>query len=118
VRFLANENFPLDAIKTLRQAGHDVVWIRTDNPGTRDQEVLARAIAEDRILLTFDKDFGQLAFRSRLPASCGIILFRVIPPTSEQIAHLVLSALETQREWNGHFTVIESNRIRVRPIPR
>ncbi len=51
----------------LRHDGHDVAWVRTDAPGSTDQQVLARAVAEDRILLTFDKDFGDLAFRAGLP---------------------------------------------------
>ena len=57
MNFLADENFPLDAVAALRQLGHDVVWIRTDSPGVIDEVVLARAIAENRVLLTFDKDF-------------------------------------------------------------
>lgn len=118
MRFLANENIPLDAVEALRGIGHDVAWIRTDSPGSRDQEVLARAVSEQRILLTFDKDFGELAFRSKLPASCGIILFRVTAPTSEYIARLVISALRTDTEWTGHFTVVEKNRIRVRSLPK
>lgn len=75
MRFLANEKFPLDAVEVLRQNGHDVVWIRVESPGISDPEVLSRAQAENRILLTFDKDFGELAFRSKLPASVGVILF-------------------------------------------
>jgi predicted nuclease of predicted toxin-antitoxin system len=74
MRFLANENFPLDAVEVLGQNGHDVLWIRVESPGISDREVLSRAQAENRILLTFDQDFGELAFRSRLPASVGIIL--------------------------------------------
>ena len=118
MRFLANENFPLDAVEALRGIGHDVAWIRTDAPGSLDQEVLARAVSEQRILLTFDKDFGELAFRSKLPASCGIILFRVSGPTSEYIARLVITALRTDTEWTGRFAVVEKNRIRVRSLPK
>jgi predicted nuclease of predicted toxin-antitoxin system len=117
MRFLANENFPLDAVSALRQSGHDVLWIRTDAPGSRDEEVLARAVSEERILLTFDKDFGELAFRSKLPASCGIILFRVAGPNSEYIAHLVISVMQTETDWTGHFAVVEKERIRVRSLP-
>ena len=62
MRFLANENFPLDAVEALRQDGHDVPWIRTESPGISDPEVLSHAQAENRILLTFDKDFDELAF--------------------------------------------------------
>lgn len=72
MRFLANEKFPLDAVEVLRQNGHDVVWIRVESPGISDPEVLSRAQAENRILLTFDKDFGELAFRSKLPPSASV----------------------------------------------
>jgi predicted nuclease of predicted toxin-antitoxin system len=61
MRFLANENFPGAAIEALRAAGNDVAWIRVDAPGSSDPEVLARAAREERVLLTFDKDFGELA---------------------------------------------------------
>jgi predicted nuclease of predicted toxin-antitoxin system len=80
MRFLANENFPLDAVALLRKQGHDVAWIRQDAPGSLDEDVLARA--ENRILITFDKDFGELAFRVGLPVSIGIILFRITAPSS------------------------------------
>jgi hypothetical protein len=46
MRFLADENFPGDAVTALRAAGHDVLWIRTDAPGITDQEVLARGVLE------------------------------------------------------------------------
>jgi predicted nuclease of predicted toxin-antitoxin system len=77
MRFLADENFPGDAVTALRAAGHDVLWIRADAPGIIDQDVLARSFEDARVLLTFDKDFGELAWRSGLPASCGIVLFRL-----------------------------------------
>src|SRR5271165_3545449 len=69
MRFLADENFPGDAVTALRTAGHDVLWIRTDAPGITDQDVLSRSLRDARVLLTFDKDFGELAWRSSLPAS-------------------------------------------------
>jgi predicted nuclease of predicted toxin-antitoxin system len=69
MRFLANENFPGAAVSVLKFAGHDVVWVRTTAPGTSDPEVLAWAARESRILLTFDKDFGELARASALPPS-------------------------------------------------
>ncbi len=68
MRFLANENFPADAVSALRDQEHDVAWIRTDSPGISDLEVLDRAQREDRILITFDKDFGEPAFRLKLPS--------------------------------------------------
>jgi len=68
MRFLANENVPLDAIVSLREKGHDVIWIRIDVPGSCDEDILSRAVAEERIVITFDKDFGELAFHSCLPS--------------------------------------------------
>ena len=66
MRFLANENVAGDAVFALREKGHDVVWIRTDTPGSNDEDILTRAVAEERILITFDKDFGELAFHAHL----------------------------------------------------
>ena len=118
MRFLANENWPGDAVLALRAAGHDLAWSRTDAPGSRDEAVLARAITEQRILLTFDKDFGELAWRTPLPAACGIILFR-IPMASAQTAGNVLAAIVSGRtDWPGHFSVVEPHRVRMRVMPR
>ena len=61
MRFLANENFPGDAVAALKAAGHDIVWVRTVAPGSEDKDILAWAEREARVLLTFDKDFGELA---------------------------------------------------------
>jgi predicted nuclease of predicted toxin-antitoxin system len=61
-KFLANENVPGAAIEAARQAGVDIRWVREISPGIRDEAVLALAQAEGRVLLTFDKDFGEMAF--------------------------------------------------------
>jgi uncharacterized protein (DUF433 family) len=61
MRFLANENLPGDAVTQLKAAGHDIVWVRVAAPGIKDEDVLAWAAREARIVLTFDKDFGELA---------------------------------------------------------
>ena len=44
MRFLANENFPGEAVEELRALGHDVLWVRTDAPGSSDEAVLATAL--------------------------------------------------------------------------
>jgi predicted nuclease of predicted toxin-antitoxin system len=66
MRILANENFPRQAVEALRSRGHDVFWARTECPGTPDSQVIRRAASEGRILITFDKDFGELAFQQGL----------------------------------------------------
>src|SRR5437763_9583307 len=117
MRFLANENFPLDAVEAVRQLGHDVAWIRTDAPGSKDRDILARAVREQRTLLTFDKDFGDLAFQFGLPAACGIVLFRLQASSSTQLANLVIAALQSRTDWTGQFSLVEAGRIRMRALP-
>jgi predicted nuclease of predicted toxin-antitoxin system len=116
MRFLADENFPLDAVEALRQNGHDVAWIRTDSPGIVDPQVLERAQSEDRIVLTFDKDFGELAFRVKLLANAGIILFRLSASSSLIIAEKVAKAIALRDDWSGHFSVVEDDKIRMRVL--
>ena len=57
---LADENFPRPAVIALRKSGFAVVWISEDNPGSSDEDVLARCAQEGCTLLTLDKDFGEL----------------------------------------------------------
>jgi predicted nuclease of predicted toxin-antitoxin system len=118
MRILANENFPLDAVEALRQQSHDVAWVRADAPGSSDQAVLQRAQSEDRIVVTFDKDFGELAFRARLSASSGSILFRISTASPEHVACTAVAALSSRTEWAGNFSVVEDRRIRVTPLPK
>lgn len=118
MRILANENFPGDAVIALRERGHDVVWVRSDAPGSSDRQVLARAQAEERILITFDKDFGELAFHAGLAAVTGVILFRISTPSSRHVARVAVAALESRADWVGHFSVVEDTRIRMTPLPQ
>jgi len=98
MRFLANENFPGEAVAALSSSGHDVVWVRTAAPGTNDRDVLAWAEREVRILLTFDKDFGELAWRYGLPASCGIVLFRLPMPMPGAVGSAFLSRINERND--------------------
>lgn len=116
MRILANENIPGEAVAALRTAGHDVVWMRTDAPGSADTAVLACAIRELRVLLTFDKDFGELAWRTRLPADCGVILLRIPMPPSASAAQALAEIVARRTDWPGNFSVVEPGRIRVRPL--
>ena len=116
MRFLANQNFPAAAVTALAAAGHDVVWVRVVAPGTPDPDVLAWAAREHRILLTFDKDFGELARGSALQRTCGVVLLRTPMPKPEE-AGLRLAALIIARDdWAGNFSVIEPGRVRMQRL--
>lgn len=117
MRFLADENFPGEAVNALRAAGHDVLWAATDLASVRDPDVLARAIGDRRVLLTFDKDFGELVFRAGLPADSGVVLFRVHGLSVAERAQLVVNVLKQRIEWAGHFTVVRRDRLRSVPLP-
>jgi predicted nuclease of predicted toxin-antitoxin system len=71
--------------------------------GSSDEKFLARAQREERILITFESDFGELAFRSKLPASSGIILFRITAPSSQYIADLAAGAIASRSDGSDIF---------------
>jgi len=66
-KFLANKNVPVEVVEAARQGGLDLTWIKEHSPGADDDEVLALGRAESGVLLTFDKDFGEMAFARTKP---------------------------------------------------
>jgi predicted nuclease of predicted toxin-antitoxin system len=60
MRILADENLPRETVDALADAGHDIVWTRTEYPGAKDTDLMARAEADGRVLITLGKDFWQL----------------------------------------------------------
>src|SRR3954470_17649233 len=117
LRLLANENVPGDAIIALRGKGHDVQWIRESARGITDEEVLSLALAQQRLLITFDKDFGELVFRRGRSATVGIVLFRISLRSPTHVAERVLAVLESRDDWEGAFSVADDTRLRMVPLP-
>jgi predicted nuclease of predicted toxin-antitoxin system len=117
VRLCANENLPETCVIALRQSGHDVLWIREAAPGSSDTAVLSRAQAEERLLITFDKDFGDLVFHRGLSASQGIVLFRIPQPSAALVTQRVVAILASRADWHGQYSVVEEHSIRMRPLP-
>ena len=99
MRFLANENSPGAAVTALIAAGHDVVWLRNTAPGMSDPDVLAWARRDQRILLTFDKDSGELARASALPSTCGVVLFRMPMPAPGDIGQRLSNLVRSRDDW-------------------
>ena len=116
MRFLANENFPGAAVSMLKSAGHDVVWIRTAAPGASDRQVLAWAARDARVLLTFGKDFGELARASALPATCGAVLLGTPVPNPSDVGPRLADLIAARDDWVGHFSVVELGRVRMRAL--
>ena len=118
LRILANENVPGPVIAALRRRGHDVTWVREQARGAADAVVLQLAQSERRVLVIFDKDFGELAFAARLPADCGVVLFRLGGTSPEMDNARVVASLESRTDWSGQFAIVEDDRIRTRPLSR
>jgi predicted nuclease of predicted toxin-antitoxin system len=106
-RLYANENFPLPAVEVLRNLGHDVLTTAESGRGGRavtDAEVLAFAIAEQRIVLTFNRrHFIQLHHAT--PEHAGIVVCTVDTDFAA-LAQRIHDALEAQHEIAGHLVRI------------
>ncbi len=85
-------------------------------PGSDDDAVLARALAERRVLATFDKDFGEMVFRRGRNGSCGIILLRPRLRSPEFLARFIVSVLSQPIGWEDHFTVAREGSLRTVPL--
>ncbi len=112
---LADENIVSAVVARLRADGLDVVWIAEVSPSIKDPDVLAHAVREGRVLITDDKDFGELVVRECRP-HCGVVLLRLAGMSPAQRADLV-SRLFAQSgpALVGAFTVVERDgRVRVR----
>lgn len=116
MRLLADVNIEAMLVRWLRAEAHDVVWASELPPSIPDEKLLAMANEDGRILLTYDRDFGELVF-SRRSLSEGIILLRFDAPLQAERLGLL------QRHWqaivdqaSGHFLVVTDRKLRIRPI--
>ncbi len=83
MNFLADECCDAGLVDALRHEGHDVAFVMESMRGASDTDVLQRAQQEERILLTEDKDFGELVYRLHRTVP-GIILLRFDPEDREK----------------------------------
>ncbi len=114
MNLLADESIDRPIVVRLRQDGHAVLYVSEMDPGIADEIVLSRANAQDALLVTSDKDFGELVFRQgRIHA--GVILVRLFGLSNEKKAEIVASAIRDRvDELSNAFTVISPGGIRVR----
>ena len=118
LRFLANENFPFPSVKLLRENGFFVKCISEELRGISDKEVLQIAIAEDLIILTFDRDYGELLYKYQKKSPPAVIYFRSKgskPITAGKLLYKLLTNKTIQIE--NYFTVIDDSGIRQRKLP-
>jgi predicted nuclease of predicted toxin-antitoxin system len=118
VRWLADECVAAGLVDALRDAGHNVTYVIEVAPSLTDAEVVSLAQSEERLLLTDDKDFGDLIFR-QIRDIPGVVLLRLDPARRWLQWSRVELAIERYGEkLYGRYTVIEEARFRSRPLPK
>lgn len=116
-KLLANENFPRQSVTLLRDAGFDVSAIAETTPGISDIEVLAQAAAQQRWILTFDRDYGELLFARGLTPPPALVYLKLASYRPSDPGRLVLQLLQLNTSLEGCFITLDSDGIRKRPLP-
>lgn len=115
MRFLADECLSARIIEALRRKQHNVMWIRDLHPGESDEAVLERSVAEARVLVTEDWDFGELVMRFAKPA-LGVVIVAA-EGSAEEVARSVSAEIDQLgEELIGRLTIIEAGRRRQRVL--
>jgi predicted nuclease of predicted toxin-antitoxin system len=113
-KFLADESVDYLIVTHLREGGYEVEAIVEINPSISDEEILEMANNLKAILITEDKDFGELTYRLRKPNQ-GIILIRLSGMEAEEKVGKVRQVFENYlAELRNRFTVISKNKVRIK----
>ena len=118
LQFLVDESTGIAVIRYLRGFGYDVLAVTEAMPKADDLDILARAVSERRILVTNDKDFGELVYRSG-QAHHGVLLLRLRDESSANRVRVVKAILEHyEDQLTSHFIVATESAVRIRPSQR
>jgi predicted nuclease of predicted toxin-antitoxin system len=113
-QIVTDESADYAIVTELRKKGFSVYSISEQLPSLTDKQVLSIAFENNSLLITEDKDFGELVYRFQLPHK-GILLLRMVSSTSQEKAFIVCAALQRYGvELQNKFTVIEDKKIRIR----
>ena len=117
MRFLADEGCDFAVVRALRATGHDVMAILEVSSQAEDDAIIDLAVHEQRILLTEDKDFGQLVYASARTTG-GVILIRFPGNARATLPKAVMDLVEEKGEQLiGCFVVVQPGRIRISRSP-
>jgi predicted nuclease of predicted toxin-antitoxin system len=115
LRFLVDVNVGLAVANSLRQSGHDVVFVGELDWSMPDLELLSLAEQEKRIVVTMDTDFGELVYHSGQPHA-GVLLLRAPGATRDEKVQIVQEIVDRYGEQiPKHFCVYREGKLRVRP---
>lgn len=115
MKFLADPSCDFAIVRALRAAGHDVRSVHEERPAVPDEDVAAWAVAEDRIVLAEDKDFGYLVHVASVP-TVGVVFLRFPATARATMAREVCDAVAQLGErLRGAFVVVSPGKVRVTP---
>ena len=116
VKFLADECCDAHLITRLRAERHDVRYQLEEAPGALDDTILHDAFRDERILLTEDKDFGELVYRLRKPTARVILLRIPVEERNKKWPRLLKLIQDRGPKLRGHFVVVDLYKYRFRPL--
>ena len=115
LRFLVDVNAGIAVAASLRDGGHDVVFVGELDWCMPDIEMLSLASQEQRIIVTMDTDFGDLVYQSQQPHA-GVLLLRMPGASREEKVRVVQEIVSRYGDQlPSHFCVYRQGRLRVRP---
>ena len=115
MRLLADESCDFAVVRALRSDGHDVAAVAEMDPRADDKTVIGLAMRERRVLLTEDKDFGQLVFAFG-SETAGVILLRFPAGRRQDLPASVLALVRDKApQLAGAFVVLQPGRVRLVP---
>jgi predicted nuclease of predicted toxin-antitoxin system len=112
LRFLVDESTGPAVARWLAGQGHEVFSVYDEARGIDDADIIAKAFAEDWILVTNDKDFGEKVYRERHPHK-GIVLLRLDDERAASKREAIRRLLENHsHRLAGQFVVVTETRVR------
>lgn len=115
MKLLANENIPSASVSVLKAEGFDVRAVGLDFPGITDRDVIQLAIEEERTIITFDRDYGELIFKHGYSPPGGVIYLRFKSFNPEEPGKYLTAILTgSDIDFTQALTVIDEDRIRQR----
>ena len=114
LRLLVDVSLGLSLETRIRNSGHDAVFVRDLDPRLPDSAILDLAQREDRVVVTMDKDFGELVFRSQRPHR-GVLLLRLEEQSAKASVPILSEILDRHAsKLQGSFAVYQNEQLRIR----
>ena len=116
MKFIVDESTGLGAANFLKKQGHDTVYVGSDDKGIEDKEIMKKAVEQERIIITNDKDFGRLAIKEKRNTE-GILLLRLQIETPKNKIKTIKNILDNHKEKiSDKLVIAKENQIKTRKI--